>query len=339
MKKRWIAVLISVCILSMGLTACGNSASDPEDQTSENTGTEETSAAKKDDKYIIGMALATYSDQWLSYMIDAMEEYAAEFSDEYEFKFSDAQNDSSIQLGQIEEFIAQEVDAIVVNPVETDSSGPVTDACKEAGIPVVSANRPFVNQDDAFSYCGGDSKKSGEILMEYLAELADYKGNVAIIQGVATQEAAVLRTEGIQEVVDKYPDMEVVFCQPGDWDRALAVKLTEDLIQSGQEFNIIAGECDELGVGACIALDSAGIEYGEGTDIIVGAIDGSPDGLDYIDQGKMVCSVFQDGVGQAQGSMDAAMAAARGEEYAAEQLIDYELVTPDLTAEYLAKWQ
>ncbi|MFV0529462.1 MAG: substrate-binding domain-containing protein [Lachnospiraceae bacterium] len=336
MKKKVIAMLLALGVIAATLAGCADTQS-----SSSADDSAQTADSGSGEKYVIGMAIATYDDQWLSYMVDGMEAYAKENSDEFEFKFVDAQNDSSIQLGQIEEFIASEVDAIVVNPVETESSAPITDACKEAGIPVVSVNRPFANQDDALSYVGGDSKLSGTLIAEYMAEQNDYKGKVVVLEGTLTHEAAVLRTEGIEEAIAQYPDMEIVYKQTCDWQRAEAISVMEDFIQSGQEFDIVIGECDEIMIGACLAMDSAGIEYGVGKDVQVGGIDGTPDGLEYLKSGKSTGDVFQDAIGQAEGSMDAAMAGAKGEteDVQAENLIPYMLITPDEADEYLALWE
>lgn len=326
MKKRSLLACVVSAGLLLGSVGCGNDAG------------ADGSAGGGDAQYKIGIAMSTYDDQWISYLIDEMNVYAEQFAGEYEFKFTDAQNDINTQLGQVEQMISDGCDAVIVNPVETDSSEPIVDACNEAGIPVISVNRPFANQDEATAYCGGDSKRSGEIVMENIAELADYKGKVAVIAGEATHEACRLRTEGIEEVCAKYEDMEIVYLQNAEnWERAKAMALTEDLIQSGTEFDIIIGECDELSIGAILALEAAGIEVGK-DGILVGGIDGTPDGLQYMKEGKQLIDVFQNATGQAQGSMDAAMAACRGESVEKEILIDYELITPDLVEKYEELW-
>lgn len=330
MKKRyhsWIAAALSASMLTLCMTACGGDA-----------GSSSGDSNSSGDRYKIGIAMSTYDDQWISYLIDEMNVYADENKDEFEFTFTDAQNDINTQLGQVEQFISDGCDAVICNPVETDSSAPIVDACNEAGIPIISVNRPFANQDEATAYCGGDSKRSGEIVMENIAKIANYKGKVAVIAGEATHEAARLRTEGIQEVVDKYDDMEIVYLQNAkNWERAKAMSLTEDLIQSGTKFDILIGECDELSIGAILAMEGAGMKVGK-DGILVGGIDGTPDGLQYMDEGKQLIDVFQNASGQARGSMDAAMKACKGESVEKDNLIDYELITPDLSAKYQELW-
>ena len=333
MKKRlvsWIAATLAVSMVAICMTGC----SGPEGKSSADSG-----GSAMEGKYKIGIAMSTYDDQWISYLIDEMNLYAEENKDKFEFVFTDAQNDINTQLGQVEQFISDGCAAVICNPVETDSSAPIVDACNDAGIPIVSVNRPFANQEKATAYCGGDSKRSGEIVMENIAQIADYKGKVAVIAGEATHEAARLRTEGIQEVVDKYAGMEIVYLQNAkNWERAKAMALTEDLIQSGTKFDIVIGECDELAIGAILAMEGAGMKVGK-DGILVGGIDGTPDGLQYMDEGKELVDVFQNASGQARGSMDAAMKACKGEEVESTILVDYELITPDLSQKYQELWE
>ena len=190
MKKRLIAaVLTGVMAVSM-LAGCGGSSdssaakSEPaaaESTAAESTAAESTAAssaaseetaapAASGEKVKIGVSISGWDDQWLSYMLDCMRTYADELSDVAEFQFTDGQNDNGVQMGQIEQFIADGCDAIIVNPVETDSSGPMVEAANAAGIPIIGVNRPLVG--DYTAYCGGDSKQSGEMLAEAI-EYAD----------------------------------------------------------------------------------------------------------------------------------------------------------------------
>jgi inositol transport system substrate-binding protein len=108
-----------------------------------------------------------------------------------------ADNKVDVQLGQVENFIAQGVDAILVVAVDTSAAGPMTDAAKAAGVPIVYVNR---NPSQAgVPYVGSNSLVSGQLEMEQLAKLANNKGDVVIMQGEVTNEAALDRTKGCEE--------------------------------------------------------------------------------------------------------------------------------------------
>ena len=298
---------------------------------------EEAAAPAADGKKLkIGVAISSWDDQWLSYMLDCMKRYADELSDVAEFQFTDSEADNGVQLSQIEQFIADGCDAIVVNPVETDSSGPMVEAANAAGIPIVGVNRPLVG--DYTSNCCGDSKQSGVMVAEAIAEIADYKGKVVVLAGHAGQEAATLRTEGIEETIAKYPDMEIVALQNCEnWQREKGMATMEDWIQSGLEFDILLGECDEITIGGIMAMQQAGMDVSK-DGILAGGIDGSPDGLAMMEEGAELIDVFQDANGQGVGAIDLAIAAAKGEEVEKDVVIDYELITPDKIQEYKDKW-
>ena len=124
----------------------------------------------------------------------------------------------------------------------------------------------------------------------------------------------------------------MVFKQTGNWNRDEGMALMEDLLQSGTEVDAIASNNDEMAIGALLALQAAG-----NTHVIVGGIDASPDALQYLGEGSQyVVTVFQDA--RQACSLGAAAALLRGETVESEILIPFELVTPDLKAEYLAKW-
>ena len=291
-------------------------------------------ASAASEKKTIAFCIADADDMWLSYLYDEANRFAQENSEEFNFVFGDAKNDLAEQLSLVENWILQGVDAIVVNPYDSESTGPIVDMCKENGIFIISVNRPFPNQAAADSGCYGDSKQSGILEMQYLAEKLGGKGKIAIFMGIENQEAAIKRTEGFEEVLTNYPDIEVVFKQTGNWNRDEGMALMEDLLQSGTEVDAIASNNDEMAIGALLALQAAG-----NTHVIVGGIDASPDALQYLaEDSQYVVTIFQDAHGQAYGSLGAAVALLRGEKVEPEILIPFELVTPNLKAEYLAKW-
>lgn len=343
--KKFAAITTASLMGASLLVGCGSSsdsaASASASKASSEAPAEKTDGGSSDGKYLIGFAMSTYDDQWLSYLVDCAQEYAKEVADEAEFTFTDAENDIAIQLGQVEQMITNGCDAIIVNPVETDSSGPMVEACAAAGIPIIAVNRPLANGDDGSEpscTVAGDSKQSGVMCMEYLAKIADGKGKVAIIGGEPTHEASVLRMEGMREVVAQNPDMEIVFEQNAEnWERAKAMSVTEDLIASGTEFDIIAACCDEIAAGAILALQDAGYDVSE-KGIMVGGIDGSPVGLGFMREGSELVDVFQDAKGQGTGAMKAALALCKGETIEKDQTVSYELITMDNIEEYEARW-
>ncbi len=170
---------------------------------------------------------------------------------------TDAKDDTAAQLSQVENFISQKVDSIIVVPVDTSAAQPMADAAKKAGIPLV-----FVNRNPSIAgvpYVGSDSLYAGTVEMEELAKLAGGKGDVVILQGQVSNEAAVLRTQGCNDVVAKNPGMKVAATQSGEWDRAKGQAITENWIQSGtlKAGMVVCANNDEMALGAINALKAA----------------------------------------------------------------------------------
>lgn len=334
MKLQKMFSMVMTSVLALGLLAgCGSSSSEPANEAPKGD-----AAAPAGDSIVIGAAMPVFDDKWLTYLYDSIKKYDEENAD-VEVKMVDAKNDSGKQLSQVETFIAQDVDAIIINPVDTSAAGPMVDAANKANIPVVVVNRM---PDDAtlqkiYAYVGSNSKLAGTIQMEEVAKLIGGKGNVAILTGELGSESQVKRTEGNKDVIAKNSDIKLLREQTGMYQRAEGMKVMENWIQSGDELNAIIANNDEMAIGAVMALEAAGKLDG----VVVAGIDGTPDALEYVKAGKLSVSAYQDPVGQGKGAIEAAVKAAKGEKLEGSNIIDvpFELITKENVDTYIKKWQ
>lgn len=244
-----------------------------------------------------------------------------------------ADNKVDTQLSQVENFIAQGVDAILVVAVDTSAAGPMTAAAQEAGIPLIYVNRKPADLPAGVPYVGSQSLVSGTLEMEQLALLAGEKGNVVIMQGELTNEAALDRTKGCEDVVAKYPGMKVVETDTANWDRAQGQALMENWLQSGTEFTIVCANNDEMALGAILALKAAGKTLGV-DGVLVGGVDATADALASLEAGELATTVFQDASGQGGGGVTAAIMLINGETVEDYVDIPYQLVTLDNIADF-----
>jgi inositol transport system substrate-binding protein len=280
-------------------------------------------------KVTLGVAFPN-SDTFLSRVQDGMKaEAAAKGAD---ITITDAKDDTAAQLSQVENFISQKVSAIIVVPVDTSAAQPMADAAKAANIPIV-----FVNRNPSISgvpYVGSDSLFAGTVEMEELAKLAGGKGDVVILQGQVSNEAAVLRTQGCNDVVGKNPGMKVVATQAGDWDRAKGQSITENWIQSGllKAGMVVCANNDEMALGAINALKAGSLL----DKVFVGGVDATSEALAAMQAGDLEVTVFQDAKGQGKGGVDAAVDLVGGKTIP-NNLVDipYVLVTPANIKDYL----
>lgn len=250
-------------------------------------------------------------------------------------QFSDAKGDVALQAQQVDDFINQGVDAIILNPVDTQGVRPMMEAAKRANIPLVFVNRkPEVKLDGDMAYVGSDSATSGKLQMEALAKRMNYKGNVAILMGALSNEEARERTRAVEEVVAAHKEMKVVEKQTAKWQRNEAVDVVSGWLLNGTPIDAIAANNDEMAIGAIMALKQA-----NNAQILVAGIDGTPDGLQFIRSGDMAVTVFQDAKGQAIGSVKVAQSLLEKQKTAPYNWIPYETVTKANFVQFEQKYQ
>ncbi len=260
-------------------------------------------------KIRIGVTMAKFDDVWLTYVRDAMTKWASTHPD-VELTIVDANNDTAKQVGEVENFLAQGMDAIVILPVDTAATGPMTKAVVKAGKPLVYVNRKPANLPKGVVYCGSKSIEAGVMNMEELGKAMGGKGNIVILMGELDNEAAIGRTDGIKQVVkEKFPDIKIVREQTGNWERDQGKTIMENWLASGQEIDGVASNNDEMALGALQAIKATG-KLGK---IPVGGTDGSHDALESMAKGELNNTVFQDPVAQGEEAVNAAYFLAKKE--------------------------
>ena len=289
---------------------------------------------KEDSKPIrIGVSFPLL-DQFLQNVANAIQARAKEINEKagkevVQVTVVSADEKIEVQLNQVETFVTDKVDALIVLPQDTATTSQITQKAQAENIPLIYVNRRPKNLPDGIPYVGSDSLVSGQLEMEELAKLVDYKGNVAILEGDTSQEAAQLRTQGCKEIAAKY-NMPVVFSQTGLWKREKGLELTENLLQSGEQVNVICANNDEMALGAITALENAG----KLNDVAVGGVDATKDALNAMEAGKLEVTVFQDAKGQGQASVDTAITMINKDPVDDVINVPYQLVTPENMAEY-----
>ena len=265
-------------------------------------------------------------DNYISYLVRAMQDRAKQVEGGATLQVEDSASDVVRQLGHVENFIAQKVDVLIVNPADTAATRKITQRATAAGIPLVYLNsRPEVENFPAgVVFVGTDERAIGQLQMEYLAEKMGGKGHLAILLGRLAHDDTRKRTAGVKDVLAKYPDIKVVEEQSGDWQREKGLDLMNNWLLGGREIDAVAANNDEMGIGAAMALQRAGRQ-----DIPVGGIDGTPDGLAAIARKQLAVTVLRDPVAMGNGAVDAAVKLAQHQALQGDLWIPVHLVTPD----------
>ena len=328
---RFASVMVVAAVI---LAACSSGGTTTPAPSASQAGTASQAAttapveSKAATKLKIGVAFPIL-DQFLQTVADGMQAKADALG--VELIIVAAQEKTDVQLGQVENFISQKVDAIVVIPVDTDAAGPMTADAKAANIPLVYVNRRPSDLPAGVPYVGSDSLFAGTVEMEALAKLVNGKGNVVILQGDPANEAAVLRTKGCNDVVAKNPGMKVTKTQAGNWYRDKGLSIMENWIQTGEKIDVVCANNDEMALGAIQALKNAKLL----DKVVVGGVDATADALAAMKAGDLEVTVFQDAKGQGGGGIDAAVKLAKGEKVPDLIDIPYQLVTPANMADFM----
>lgn len=281
---------------------------------------------------LLGVAMAKYDDNFQTILRNGVQKHAAVL--DADIFMEDGHDSAELQMRQFRNLVNSKVDAIVVAMVNAKSAPEMLRLASAAKIPLVFVNRnPGPDKWPAqTAFVGSDEVESGTLQMEELARRANYKGNVVILVGDPNNKSSLMRTEDVEKVVAKYPNMKVVQKKVGNWERSQAAAIVIDWVKAGVDFSIIAANNDEMAIGAIMGLEKAGKNA---KDYWVGGIDGTPDGLKLMADGKMAVSVFQDAIGQANGAVEVALRLARGESLDSPLIwVPFKLITPENRQEF-----
>ena len=149
----------------------------------------------------VGVSMALFDDNFLTAVRASMKDRAEQLR--VSAQFEDAENDIGRQLNQIQNFIAQRVDAIIVNPVDTDATPRMTQLAVAAGIPLVYVNRMPADKPlpAGVSFVGSDETQSGTLEMTEVCRLLAGKGDIVVLMGELTNQSARQRTRDIENVI------------------------------------------------------------------------------------------------------------------------------------------
>jgi ribose transport system substrate-binding protein len=252
---------------------------------------------------------------------EGMDQYAKD--NDIELVWNSANLDVSTQANQVDSMINQGVDAIIVVPVQADSLGPQVASAKAKNIPLVPVNAALDSKEIAGNV-QPDDVAAGQQEMQMMADALGGRGNIVVLQGPLGQSGELQRTEGINNVLRKYPDIKVLAMDTANWKRDEAVNKMKNWISGfGDQINGVVAENDDMGLGALQALKESGR-----TVPIVG-IDGIEDGLNAVKSGEFIGTSLQNGTVELAAGLAVANALAKGEQVNTEPVY----VMPAITKE------
>ena len=282
----------------------------------------------------IGVTMASFDDTFLTILRNSIADSAKK--DGATVQIEDGGNDVGKQLSQVQNMIAQKVDAIIVNAVDTDATPKITKMVTAAKIPLVYVNRKPVDFDKlpaGVAVVASDEKQSGTLQARQVCKLLGGKGDLLVLMGELSNESARARTKDIEDVIatKECAGMKIVDKREGKWSRTQGQDITMNWLSSGTKYDAIISNNDEMAIGAINALKAAR-KWTPKT--IVAGIDATPDGLASMKSGELKVSVYQNASGQGQQAVAAALKLAKKQPVDRYVNVPFELVTPENMSQY-----
>ena len=299
--------------------------------------------------YKIGVAIYQFTDNFMTLYRNEIESYfkSLETDDvKYEVIMADGKNDMAEQTNQVQNFITQGVDVIILNLVQTSSADAVIDQIVAAGIPLGLINRePLAYDadgktlDEAYEgilnnpqvcYVGADARQSGTFQGEMVAELdnhgdinGDGKISYIMIEGDPENIDAQYRTEfSVKALTDAGYTVECLDDQVGNWDQTKGQELCANaLTKYGADVEVVFCNNDAMALGAATAIQTAGRKVGE--DIYLLGVDALEEAVQLVKDGEMTGTVLNDHIGQSHAAVDVAVKLLNGEDIENYYWVDY----------------
>ena len=319
MKKGLFAALLASAMMAGVLSGCGAA------------GGSEGGDSSAEDAFVVAYLNSGDSDVFDKLKKDTFNDLV---KDDATIKVinSEANMDPQKQLNQIDDAIMQEVDAIVVVPIDYSGVTPGVKSANEAGIPVVCLG--IESESGEYTFVGCQNRDAGVMQAEYMAEKLPENAKVLYLSGTPGLYHSIERHDGFFETMaEKRTDVEILGEMTGEYTRDKAQKVVEDWCQSYPEFDAIVCANDQMALGAVEALKAANRLDG----VMVAGVDATTDAMNKIKEGEMAISIRQSAPALAQNCYETLQKMQKGEDPGDRVIVDFEPVTADNVDEYLSE--
>ncbi len=306
MKRKVFASIMAAALAVSMLAGCGSSSSSSSAQDSDTAAsesseaaaeTEDTSAAETDTAetsdgglITVGFAQVGHESDWRTASTNSVQSALSE-ENGIDLQFVDCDNDSAAQLEAVRNFISQDVDYIVIDPIVSTGWDTVLTEAEDAGIPVIVIDRTIDDSDKYVSWVGSEFTNEGLAAGAWLKAYAEEKGidelNILEITGTTGSSAEIGRTAGFHKYVEDN-GWNLIDSQTGDFTQEGGQSVMESYCKSYDgKFNVVICQNDNEAFGAIDAMKAAGVSYGVGGDVILISFDACKAGLTDVLAGQI----------------------------------------------------
>ena len=234
----------------------------------------------------------------------------------------DPNGDLAAQTKQVEDFITQGVDGIVLCPIDSNAAVTEAETINQAGIPLVTTDIAVAG-GDAASHIASDNTLGGQLAAQFIGEQLGGTGKVALINNPTITSLIERETGFTDTMAQKYPDIEIVAVQSGESKREKGLSVMENILQSNPDVQGVFAVNDMMGLGALQAVQAA-----QRDDIVIVGFDATEEAVKYIKEGSALkASVAQNPVELGKTTMETMLKVIAGEQVEKNIPVPVELVT------------
>lgn len=277
--SNWLKRMGLFSLLIVILAACSTDAPGSADS-------DETEGDNGDGNVKIGFSVSTLNNPFFVTLTDGTEAAAKEAG--YEITISDAQDDPSKQLNDIEDLLQQGIDVLIVNPVDSEAIVSAVKSANNADIPVITVDRSSEG-GEVVAHIASDNVVGGEMAGEFIAEQLGEKGKIVELEGIPGASATRERGEGFHNIVDEIDGLEIVATQTANFDRTEGLSVMENIIQGSDDIDAVFAHNDEMALGAIEALEAKNMLE----DVLVVGFDATDDAVAAVEGGRMKATIAQ----------------------------------------------
>ena len=281
------------------------------------------------EKIVIAYSNIADSDVFCLKIKEQFAKFASQ-SPNVEVVFTDAMLDNMKQIDQVDNFIVQGVDGIVLVPVDYAGITPAVEKANDAGIPVVCL--VIASEGGDYTYVGSPNLEAGKLQGDFMRENLPKNAKILYLQGTLGLNHTHQRWEGFKAAcLDQRPDIELLSAQSGNFERDQGMKIAEDWIQSFPRFDAIISANDQMALGAIQARTVAGRRDG----VVITGVDGVDDAMENVKAGKMSQTILYNAPHVAKTGFEVIMDRIAGKSLPQEVFVPFVSVTKENVDQYI----
>lgn len=207
---------------------------------------------------------------------------------ELEIVYADAQQDNAKQVADVESFLRQKIDLLIISPNEAKPLTPIVKRTFEQKIPVIVLDRE-IEGDTYTSFIGADNRAIGRAAGAFADSVLGGKGNIVEIKGLPGSTPARDRSEGFREAIAKSPGLKIIHDPVANWLREEALTQMEAALQAHDRIDLVYGHNDPMAIGAYLAAKAKGRDR-EMRFIGIDGLPGLDGGRQAVQDGKLAAT-------------------------------------------------